>query len=255
MSRRVVLLGGRGTYTAIVFNALKREYPDLTVLLDGPISRLGLAWRRIPRQGFFSVAGQVAFMAAVFPLLRRCARRRIAEIMASAGLDDAPIAGATELDSVNSEDARDRLRRLNPEVVVVSGTRLLSKKTLRSIPAPFINIHMGISPGFRGVHGAYWALAKGRPDLAGTTIHVVDPGIDTGPVLKQGTFEITERDSFATYPYLHLATGIPLLRDAVREALAGTPSVRRVACDLPSTLYYQPTAWQYVRRRIFGGVR
>jgi phosphoribosylglycinamide formyltransferase-1 len=202
-------------------------------------------------------------MAVVLPLLRRCGRRRIAEIMASAGLDDAPITGATDLDSVNSDGAREHLRRLNPELVVVSGTRLLSKKTSGSIPAPFLSIHMGISPGFRGAHGAYWALTKGRPDLAGTTIHFIDAGIDTGPVIKQGTFEnhgaAFVRDISLSQPgdwnYLNLATGIPLLQEEVREVLAGTPAVRRVACDLPSTLYYQPTVCQYARRRIFGGVR
>jgi len=253
---RIVLLGSRGTYTPIVFNALKRDHPDLVTMLEGPVSRLGLAWRRIPKQGFFRVAGQVAFMAAVLPLLRRFGRRRIAEIVASAGLDETPISGPTvDVDTFNSDAAREHLRRLDPAVVVVSGTRLLSKKTRRSISAPFINIHMGISPAFRGVHGAYWALTRRRPELAGTTIHYIDAGIDTGPVLKQGTFAVTERDSFATYPYLHLATGIPLLREAVREVLAGAPSIRRVDSDLPSTLYYQPTAWQYFRHRVFGGVR
>jgi hypothetical protein len=54
MSRRVVSLGGQATYAAIVFNALKRDYPGLTVVRDGPISRVGLAWRRIPKQGVFS---------------------------------------------------------------------------------------------------------------------------------------------------------------------------------------------------------
>lgn len=256
MTARIVLLAGQGMYTPIVYNALRSEYPDLQVMLESPVSRLRTARRRIRHQGWFTVAGQMAFMAAVFPVLRGFGRKRIAEIMKSAELDAAPIPEPViEIDSVNSDATREQLSRLKPEVVVVNATRILSKRTLRSIPAPFINIHMGISPAFRGVHGAYWALSMGRPELAGTTIHFVDAGIDTGPILKQATFAVTRRDSFATYPYLHLAAGIPLLKQAVREVLAGSPSIRRVECDLPSTLRFQPTAWQYLLRRVFSGVR
>lgn len=256
MTGRIVLMAGQGMFTPIVYNALRPEYPDLHVMLDGRISRLQIAWRRIRKQGFLTVAGQMAFMAVVVPALRWSGRKRIAEIMNSAGLDEAPInAPVIALDSVNSDSTRMHLCRLRPDLVVVSGTRIISKRTLRSIPAPFINIHMGISPAFRGVHGAYWALSMGRPDLAGTTIHFIDEGIDTGAILKQATFLVTPRDSFATYPYLHLAVGIPLLKQAIREVLAGSPSVRKIECDLPSTLRFQPTACQYLLRRFFTGVR
>jgi folate-dependent phosphoribosylglycinamide formyltransferase PurN len=256
MTARIVLMAGPGMYTPIVYNALRSEFPDLHVLLDGPLSRLQIARRRIRKQGWFTVAGQMGFKSAVFPVLRWLGRKRIAEIMNSARLEAAPItAPVIQLDSVNSNAAREHLSRLKPDVVVVSGTRILSKRTLRSIPAPFINIHMGISPAFRGVHGAYWALSMGRPELAGTTIHFVDAGIDTGPILKQATFAVTPRDSFATYPYLHLAAGIPLLKQAIREVLAGSPSVCKIECDLPSTLRFQPTAWHYLFRRVFSGLR
>jgi methionyl-tRNA formyltransferase len=253
MSRRVVFLGGRGTYSAIVFNALKRDYPGLTVLRDAPFPASAPPGGGFPSRTSSPSRARWPSMAVVLPLLRRCSRRRIAEIMASAGLDDDPITGATDLDSVNSDGAREHLRRLNPELVVVSGTRLLS--TSGSIPAPFLSIHMGISPGFRGAHGAYWALTNGRPDLAGTTIQLIDAGIDTGPVLKQGTFEnhgaAFVRDISLSPPG---DWNSPAPRGGARGA-GGNPSVRRVACDLPSTLYYQPTVCQYARRRIFGGVR
>ena len=52
-------------------------------------------------------------------------------------------------------------------------------------------------------------------------MHLVDPGIDTGGVLAQATFAVTPTDTIATYPYLHLAAGLPLLGDQVDRALAG----------------------------------
>ena len=65
----------------------------------------------------------------------------------------------------------------------------------------------GITPLYRGVHGAYWALAEGRRDLCGVTVHRVDAGIDTGEVLAQVLIDPTPQDNFVTYPWLQVAEG------------------------------------------------
>ena len=83
----------------------------------------------------------------------------------------------------------------------------------------------GSRPATAGVHGGYWALREGRPDLAGSTVHLVDPGIDTGGILAQTTFTPDGADSIATYPFLHLACAIPLLLDQVDAVLAGSRPV------------------------------
>ena len=124
-----------------------------------------------------------------------------------------------------------------------------------TVSAPFVNTHAGITPSYRGVAGGWWALAEGRPDLAGTTVHLVDKGIDTGPPLKQAVFQVTEKDNGSTYNYLHLAVGVPILIEAVEELLRGERRPRLVASDVPSKLRYQYTLWDYVRARVFHNVR
>ncbi len=54
-------------------------------------------------------------------------------------------------------------------------------------------MHAGITLRYRGVHGGYWALAEQHPEWVGTTVHLVDPGIDTGGILAQSTFERVPR--------------------------------------------------------------
>ena len=98
-----------------------------------------------------------------------------------------------------------------PDLVVVHGTRIIAERVLREIAVPVVNVHAGITPRYRGVHGGYWAFADGRPELAGTTVHLVDAGIDTGGILGQTTFERGQDDTIATYPLLHLACGLPVL--------------------------------------------
>jgi folate-dependent phosphoribosylglycinamide formyltransferase PurN len=251
----VVLLGSDGPGTRIIYHALAREFDDVEVVLERRLSKPYIFWRRLRRIGAMRAFGQVPFRALVIPWLVRRSAARIAAIKAEYGFDDAPIRRvAARVRSVNTPEARAALQRLRPGVVAVSGTRIIGRDTLSSVPAPFINMHGGITPLYRGVHGGYWALVDGRPDLAGSTVHRVDTGIDTGPIIAQATFAITPDDSFATYPYLHLAVGIPILITALRDARAGRIAEGSPPA-LPSRLRTHPTVWEYAQLRLRRGIR
>lgn len=251
MTASVVLLGGDAESTRIVFHALAPRFPGLTAVLEPAVPRRQLLARRVRKLGWPTVAGQLLFMGAVLPRLRRAGAARVDEICRAHGLDRAPIPEERvhRVPSVNTDEAREILRRLRPGVVVVNGTRIIGRQTLAAVAAPFINLHAGITPLYRGVHGGWWALAEGRPELAGSTVHLVDEGVDTGTVLAQACFTPDPADSFATYPYLHLAVGIPPLADAVAAALRGELDPRPHPA-LPSRLRSHPTLWQYARTRL-----
>jgi phosphoribosylglycinamide formyltransferase-1 len=254
----VVLLAGDGPSTRMVFHALQSRLGNsvrLEAIVEAPVARAQLLKRRVKRLGLARVAGQVLFMATVVPLLRARAQKRIAQIRSLHGLVDTPLFQVHHVPSANSVEAREVLRSLSPAVVVVNGTRILDRETLRSTSAPFINMHAGIAPAYRGVHGGYWALAEGRPDLVGTTVHLVDEGIDTGTVIEQAYFEVAPEDSFWTYPYLHTAAGLPVLVRAVQAALEGAVPVRQTDQSLPSVLRSHPTLWSYLSTRLRRGVR
>lgn len=255
----VVLLAGEGVSTRMVYHALRTALPSsvrLEAIVERPVRKQQLLARRVRRLGVMPVVGQVLFAGVATPLLRLRARARLHRIVGEHGLDDAPLPPSVHrVASANSTEARELLQTLAPTVVVVNGTRILRKEILASVPAPFINMHAGITPAYRGVHGGYWALADGRPDLVGTTVHRVDEGIDTGAVIAQTRFQITRDDCFCTYPYLHTAAGLPLLIAAVNAALSGTLSSSATQPTLPSVLRYHPTLWGYLARRVSRQVR
>jgi folate-dependent phosphoribosylglycinamide formyltransferase PurN len=85
------------------------------------------------------------------------------------------------------------------------------------------------------------------------TVHVVDPGVDTGGVVAQARIQPTARDTFATYPQLQLVAGVPLLVEAVRAAIEGR--LEPVAADGRSRQWYHPTAWRYLVTWLRAGVR
>lgn len=224
--------------------------------MEEPISRLDMAKRRAKRLGLFRVVGQMAFAALVVPALQRLSRKRAAEIREEYALNDEwENAQITKVDSVNSEDARSILRQLEPDVVVVNGTRIIGGPTLECVDAKFINTHAGITPLYRGVHGGYWALVEGHRELVGTTVHAVDKGIDTGNVIAQACFEVTAKDNFSTYPLLHTAVAVPILLDAIEKALSNKLTTSANPKGLDSKLRYHPTIFEYFRHRLLRGVK
>jgi folate-dependent phosphoribosylglycinamide formyltransferase PurN len=253
-----VVLGGPSESTWIVTNALAREFGDVTLVLEELVPTADFLKRRVRKLGIVTVAGQLAFMAGWLPLLRRRSRARLAAIRAANGLDASfPSTAVARVDSVNGERVRAELRRIAPAAVVVNGTRIIGRETLATAAAlgvPMINMHAGITPLYRGVHGAYWALREGRGDLAGVTVHLIDAGIDTGAVIDQATIAVTPEDSFVTYPLIQTAAGLPLLATAVRRALEGTLAPRP-APPLASRLRTHPTLWSYAAGRLLRGVR
>jgi hypothetical protein len=247
----IVLLAGKGAATCIIYHALQQRFGSETrveVIVEERPSRLQLLKRRVRRLGVLTVFGHVLFMAVAVPVLRFRSRNRVKAIKAMYGLNDEAIPEPIlRVPSANCDVARERLRALSPSVVVVSGTRLLSRETLAATPSPFINMHAGITPAYRGVHGGYWALAEGHPEMVGTTIHLVDDGIDTGGIIEQVNFTPTDDDTFWTYPLLHIAAGLPALLEAVKSTLRGNQPILRESKSNQSQLRYHPTLWSYLK--------
>ncbi len=255
-ARSIVLLAQENEALHAIYHALHAHFGDVGVVIEDRQSRLSLFLGRARRLGLVTAAGQALFVVLIEPWLSWRSRARRREIVAAAGLDPSPIhAEVVHVSSVNSEEARNALRAMSPKVVVVSGTRIIGQQTLRCVEATFLNVHAGITPLYRGVHGAYWALVDGRSDLAGATIHLVDEGIDTGGVIIQTRIAITSDDSFATYPVLQLASALPSLVEAVRASLDGRLTVRTDPPGLPSRLRYHPTLWGYLAARVARGVK
>lgn len=254
MRSRLLMLAGEGDSTYIVANELRKRFGDFPLIVEKGESGWRIAHRRARRLGYGASAGKVLFVAAA-RWLRLRSQARIEAIQRESGLDSTPVASnVVRIESANGGESISRLKAADPELVVVNGTRILSQRVLGSISGRFVNMHAGITPAFRGCHGAYWAIATGRPHLAGTTIHWIDAGVDTGQVVKQALIQPGPQDNFATYPYLQLAAGLPLLVRTIQEFFEGEVTESAVSGReaMNSCLYYHPTLWAYLLGRLRG---
>lgn len=254
-NKKVMLLAGEGDSTHIVFHALDKAFGVHSVIIEGRESRKVFIKRRIKRLGVFTVTGQVLFQFIVVPILNFFSKKQIAQFLVDNELDNSniPQSKITSVISVNNQQVASLIDQVKPDVIVVNGTRIISKKILTSITCPIINTHAGITPIYRGVHGAYWALVKKDPEHCGVTVHMVDAGIDTGKILYQDLITISKKDNFVTYPSKQLAAGIPLLLRAVGDALVNNIVMKQASGT--SGLWYHPTIWQYLYHRIFNNIK
>jgi folate-dependent phosphoribosylglycinamide formyltransferase PurN len=254
-SERIVLLCGDWETTPVVYHFLKDNFGVEKVVMEGGVSRKEFLKKRAKKLGWFTVGGQVLFQLLIGKPLNKMSRKRIQSILNDYGLKDSPIPQESliHVSSVNSDECLSALRGLQPDLVVVHGTRIISKKILEGLSCRFVNIHAGITPRYRGSHGAYWALANGDAQNCGVTVHLVDAGIDTGNILGQEKITITGEDNFATYAWLQLAEGLRILKEAIPKLLEGSQVTMKN--ELNSALWHHPTLWGYLYKRIFRGVK
>jgi methionyl-tRNA formyltransferase len=253
--KKILLLAGRGLSTNIIFHHIHDLFGIHTVILEESESKKKFLQRRIKKLGAFEVAGQLLFQALMVPVLKRTASNHIQNLLNNASLKtgDIDVDPLYQVASVNDPSVLKLVEDMDPDLIIVNGTRIISKKLLSIVKCPVINMHAGITPLYRGVHGAYWALTADDKAHCGVTVHLVDPGVDTGGVLYQQNIEVETKDNFTTYPIKQLLAGLPLLDQAVKDALNGTLQTISVAGT--SAQWYHPTIWKYLQMRWTKGVK
>ncbi|MGE0590154.1 MAG: formyl transferase [Cyclobacteriaceae bacterium] len=250
----IVLIGKKSPSTKAIYHALASQFEGVMVVIEKRERAVTLLTRRIRRLGLLTVIGQLFFQVIIVNILKIGSLRRVTQIKEEYRLREDPIPShcVSIVYSVNSPDCIEFLKRASPSVVVVSGTRIISKQVLSAIRCRFVNIHSGITPQYRGVHGMYWALSNGDFKSSGVTLHLIDSGIDTGEIISQKIISPTKSDNFVTYPLLQLGEGIILLINALYTGIDNNGSERN---DEKGKLWYHPTAWHYVSTFLWKGIK
>jgi phosphoribosylglycinamide formyltransferase-1 len=133
---------------------------------------------------------------------------------------------AFPLDDYSDRDARDAamadwLTAQGVSLVVCAGyMHLLQPVFLERFPHCVVNVHPALLPSFPGAHAVEDALSAGVEET-GASVHLVDEGVDTGPVLRQEAVPVLPGDTPETLHARIRAVEHRLLPQVVRE-LAGT---------------------------------
>lgn len=230
----------------MLYAGISAHVDVVQVFIESPEGKGQIIKRRLKKLGFWKTAGQVLFLGLVLPFVPR-RKKRIESIIGKYGFKDQKIPEnrITRIQTVHDRELAERLNTFKPAVIFINGTRILKKDFLDAVDCPVVNIHVGITPKYRGVHGGYWALRNGEPHLFGVTLHWVDKGIDTGNVIAQKVLQPEKEDNFKTYPILQYAAGIELAV-ANLPAILNRQSVLAPVLTTETKLHYHPTIWTYL---------
>ena len=97
-----------------------------------------------------------------------------------------------------SKKLQETIEHFDPDLIVLAGfMRILPPSFIERFGPNIINTHPSLLPMFPGAHAVRDALAAGARET-GVTIHVVDSGVDTGPIIEQKTITVFPADDVAS---------------------------------------------------------
>ena len=107
----------------------------------------------------------------------------------------APGGYRAKLDDRAEKEFIDRLKAAKVDWVILAGfMRIIKSVFLKAFPERIVNVHPSLLPSFPGLDAAAQALDYGAK-MTGTTVHLVDQGIDTGAIVAQESVRIEENDT------------------------------------------------------------
>ena len=100
--------------------------------------------------------------------------------------------------NINSLRVEDLGNALKSEIFVVFGSSFIKGWLVDFlVKKGAINLHMGISPYYRGSACNFWSLYDNKPNFVGATVHYLSRGLDDGPVIFHSTPDLIHEDPFA----------------------------------------------------------
>jgi folate-dependent phosphoribosylglycinamide formyltransferase PurN len=216
------------------------------------VRKLRRALNEVRRSGILGFMDVLAFRLYYRLFLARADAAWIAAQVSSlrarypATLDRVPRLTAA---SPNTGDVQGFLSDLKPDLMIARCKFILRPDIFNTPSAGTFVLHPGICPEYRNAHGCFWALVNRDLARVGMTLLRVDSGIDTGPILFQGTYPYDEvRESHIVIQYRVVLENLEEIRETLMAVWRGrrTPVARS---DRRSMVWGQPRLSAYLRWR------
>ncbi len=142
--------------------------------------------------------------------------------------------------ALNSDATLEFLESAGVETLVVYGTNLIKEPLLEHFGGRIVNMHLGLSPYYRGTATNFYPLLNEEPEYVGATIHLIDSGIDSGPIFRHARPVIVAGDRPHTIGCKAILAGIEAMIAVLREFESGQIE--------PVPQWKVPNARLYLRR-------
>ena len=225
---RLVLLTSEGLEHRYLAGVLASAFPDelaAIIVARAPAKpirvRARTVWRRYSLRQLLSRLVARAYTITTGAAARRAATMR--SVLFPDG-DDGTMPASDRLHVVPSHNGPAclaLLQQLAPDVIAVYGTAIIKSPVIRMARQGVLNMHTGISPRYRGADTIFWPLHNEEPEWVGVTVHILDEGIDSGPIIAIGRPDLAPNDDEPSLFAKAVRVGSALYVDAVRAVADG----------------------------------
>jgi len=92
--------------------------------------------------------------------------------------------------NLNDDDCLDILKKSKPDYIVLGGTRILKEHIINTVKKGILNAHPALLPKYQGLDCVGWSILNDDP--VGATVHFIDNGIDSGPIILQESIDYSD---------------------------------------------------------------
>lgn len=189
------------------------------------------------------ISGRGSNMAAILRESREGILKGLCEVAvvvsnkcSAAGLETARHAGVPAI-CVPSEGKKRRafegelietLEPYKPDYIILAGfMRILTPFFIHHYRNRILNIHPADTTQFQGIGGYEWAFEKGLKETK-ITVHLIDDGVDTGPVIAQKTVDLKGADTLEEVEKRGLAIERTFYSEVIRDILTGQLKIKEI---------------------------
>ena len=229
---RLVMLTGEGPEHRYVASVLAEQFPDdLKAIVVAPPP--GQVWagttRYLKKYTPVQICSRVLDICYL-AMTRQAVHRQQAlerQLLADGQVVTTPSRRLLRaVPSHNGTECEALLKDVLPDILLVYGTTIIKPHIFSLARVLALNLHTGIAPRYRGADTIFWPLYNEEPEWVGVTVHVLDEGVDSGPVIFTGRPEIDPRDDEDHLFAKSTIVGAGLYVEAIRRVMAGTAEWR-----------------------------
>ncbi len=241
--RTVVLYSGGHLGSAAIVSTMARMHEfDLVGFVradPAAMGRLDRAIRRLRKMGLlfaWLLLWQRLVMDLGFLIGRWLpVRRRFGSVRSWADDKSIPLRRCKD---INAPEVRQWIADQKPDLIISACFSQILKDALIRVPSMgVLNVHPGYLPHCRGAMAYFWPLRRGERH-AGVSVHWIDEGIDTGPLLERRKMKVRPRSTQQRVLAKASVAGAYMLRRVARKLMAG---------QTPPVIQVEPSRAQYFR--------
>jgi len=140
----------------------------------------------------------------------------------------------------NSSYVYQTIHEFQPDAIFVFGSSILKDDILKLVPpGKFFNMHLGLSPYYRGSGTNFWPFVNNELDYVGATILHLDPGIDTGDIVTHVRPIFEKNDNVHTIGCKVIQQGVDILIRVIHQLKEGKKIQRIKQWNISNEKFYR----------------